>query len=187
MPSMALAPDRCLLVSVIEHSRPSGLSFIRLADQVDKAAHRLATSKPLQVVGRRPLEKSRVESAPNRAGKSIEGLEFIQRAPDTGRVESDHWSFSKTHPDGYSERSWSCACRCVRRRFAQKLPAHHSAWSRGKLDALRKAEGASMVRLIARVGIETADMLEILSRNLRDRGAVARHAGRRVVRARAAR
>jgi transposase len=40
----------------------------------------------------------------------------------------------------------------------------------------------AMVRLLARViglGVETADMLvhEVLSRNLRDRGAVARYAG----------
>ena len=54
-----------------------------------------------------------------------------------------------------------------------------------RLDRLEHApgEGAhAMVRLLARVmgiGIETADMLvqEVLSRNLRDRRAVARYAG----------
>jgi len=55
----------------------------------------------------------------------------------------------------------------------------------GRLERLKKAPKArpnAMVRLLARVigiGIETADMLvhEILSRNLRDRRAVARYAG----------
>ena len=46
-----------------------------------KAAHRLATVKPFQAAGRRSLEIGRVERATNRAGKSIEGLEFVQRAP----------------------------------------------------------------------------------------------------------
>ena len=46
-----------------------------------KAAHRLATVKPFQAAGRRPLEIGRVERATNRAGKSIEDLEFVQRAP----------------------------------------------------------------------------------------------------------
>jgi hypothetical protein len=52
------------------------LAPIRLADQVDKAAHRLATGEPFQAVGRRSLEKRKVERAPNR-GKCIEGLELV--------------------------------------------------------------------------------------------------------------
>ena len=55
--------------------------MIRLANKVDETAHRLATGSPLQAVRRRPLEKSRVEGAPNRAGKRIERVKFVQRAP----------------------------------------------------------------------------------------------------------
>ena len=50
---------------------PSGLSSIGLADQVDKAAHRLATGKPLQAVGRRPLEMCSVERA--RSAEAVQG------------------------------------------------------------------------------------------------------------------
>ena len=57
------------------------LSAIGLPDQVDKTTHGFVTDESLQAVGCRPLEKCNVERAPNRAGKPIERLEFVQRAP----------------------------------------------------------------------------------------------------------
>ena len=53
------------------------LSSIGLADQIDEPTDGLATGTPLQAVSRRPLKQGGVEGAPNRTGKSIEGLEFV--------------------------------------------------------------------------------------------------------------